>query len=232
MRFSALTGGLVALALGALTSGALVASAEESASTNLTPTQARTIALSRCGSNNLSTAGANCRGFDAREIREKNDLFVLGYENNAELSEKHVLQMVLVFDLSQITVGPNDELRHATLIYSEGSTTRRSASGDSEYGVLPTCNTKLGVPTTAWNGNVNSIVATTPALIDGSSPATTGDFGSWDITPQVRKWLSDGQKQGTLVMGADDQSPNIQGQSMCLSYLFDLGMNVEVAPKP
>ena len=52
------------------------------------------------------------------------------------------------------------------------------------------------------------------------------------MTPQIREWLAAGEQKGTLVLGADDQSPNIKGQAMCLSYLFDLGLNVEVAPKP
>src|SRR5690348_5031770 len=92
--FFALASSVVALALGSLTASGLVAAAQESMATSLTPAQARTIALSRCGGSALSTAGANCRGFDAREIRESPDLFVVGFENNQELGEKHVLQLV------------------------------------------------------------------------------------------------------------------------------------------
>ena len=232
MRFVALVSSLVAVAVGILNTGAPVASAQDSTSSTLAPSQARTIALSRCGSAGLSTAGANCRGFDAREIRESTDTFVLGFENNQELDEKHVLQLIVVFDLSQIPVDPDSEVGKATLGYSEGSTTRRSPEGESEYGVLPTCNTTLGVPTSEWNGSVDAIVATRPALTAGVAPATTGEVGSWDVTPQIREWLAAGQQKGTLVLGADDQSPDIRGQAMCLSYLFDLGLNVEIAPKP
>jgi hypothetical protein len=198
----------------------------------LTPTQARTIALSRCGGPALSTSDANCRGFDAREVRETPDMFVVGFENNAELSEKHVLQVVAVFDLSQIPMDENKQVTSASFAYGEASTTRRSPDGESEYGVLQTCNTKLGVPTTEWNGSVSALVATRPAMTAGATPATTGEFGNWDVTPQVRTWLAAGQKKGTLVMSGDDESGDIYGQSMCLSYLFDLGLNVEVAPKP
>ena len=224
--------GVVALVLSTLVSGALVASAQESTSLTLAPSQARTIALSRCGSAGLSTADANCRGFDARDIREGTDIFVVGFENNADLGEKHVLQLVAVFDLTQVTVDPNSEIASASLGYSEGSTTRRSPAGESEYGILPTCNTTLGVPTTEWNGRVDAIVATRPALTAGVTPASTAEAGAWDVTPQLREWLAAGQQKGTLVLGAVDQSPEIRGQEMCLSYLFDLALNVEIAPKP
>jgi hypothetical protein len=230
MRFLALTGSLVAVALSALVAGTTVVAAQDSAVT-LAPAPARTIALSRCGSAALSTADANCLGFDAREIRESGDIFALGFENNQELGEKHVLQLILVFDLAQIHLDPNSDVGQATLGYSEGSTTRRSATGDEEYGILPTCNTTLGVPTSEWSGRVDALVATRPALTAGVTPATTGDAGSWDVTPQVREWLRAGQQKGTLVLGGDDQSPDIKGQTMCLSYLFDLGLNVNIVPK-
>jgi hypothetical protein len=232
MRFPALARGVMAVMLGAIAASPLAASAQEPTTTTLTPSPARTIALSRCGSNGLSTQDADCRGFDAREIRESTDTFVLGFENNQELGEKHVMQLVLVFDLSQIALDEKSEVSHAALGYAEASTTRRSASGDSEYGVLPSCNTQLGVPTSEWNGRTDAIVATRPALTAGVTPATTGENGTWDVTPQLREWLAAGQQKGTLVMGADDQSPDIHEQSMCLSYVFDMGLNVEVSPKP
>jgi hypothetical protein len=232
MRSSVLASGVVAAVLGALATSFVVASAQESTSTTLPPSQARTIALSRCGTNTLSTQDANCRGFDAREIRESTDTFVLGFENNKELGEKHVMQLVVVFDLSQIAVDPDSEVSHAALGYAEASTTRRSPTGESEYGVLPSCNTKLGVPTTEWNGRTDAILPTRPTLTAGVTPATTGEYGSWDVTPQIREWLAAGQQKGTLVMGGDDQSPDIHEQAMCLSYVFDMGLNVEVSPKP
>ncbi|MGE3909737.1 MAG: hypothetical protein AB7K36_10310, partial [Chloroflexota bacterium] len=80
-----------------------MASAQESVS--LAPAPAHTIALSRCGTASLSTAAADCRGFDARDIRDDTGTFVLGFENNQELGEKHVLQLILVFDLSQLALG-------------------------------------------------------------------------------------------------------------------------------
>jgi hypothetical protein len=232
MHLVALVSRVAVVALAALVAAPLVALAQDSTPTVLAPAQARTIALSRCGSAGLSTAAADCRAFDAREIRESSDIFVVGFENNQELDEKHVLQLVVVFDLSQIAVDPNSEVANATLGYAEASTTRRSPEGESEYGILPTCNTTLGVPTTEWNGRADAILTTRPALIAGVTPATTAEAGAWDVTPQVREWLAAGQQKGTLVLGAEDQSPDIRGQTMCLSYLFDLGLNVEVAPKP
>jgi hypothetical protein len=231
MRFSALAGSVLVLAFGCLTAGVVTVMAQEASITDLAPAQAHTIALSRCGSAGLTTPGANCRGFDAREVRDKPDIFVVGFENNQEINEKHVLQVVTVFDLSQVAVAPDSEVSHATLGYAEGSTTRRSAAGESEYGILPTCNTTLGVPTTEWNGSTDAIVATRPALTAGVTPATTGSAGAWDVTPQIQAWLAAGQQQGTLVLGADDQSPDIREQTMCLSYVFDLGLHVEVTPK-
>ena len=117
--------GVAILAILAFTS--FGASAQESVT--LTPTQAKTIALSRCGGSGLSTSGTNCKGFDAREVRETPDIFVLGFENNAELSERHVLQVAVSFDLSQVNIPPDSQVTSSALGYSEGSTTRRSAVG-------------------------------------------------------------------------------------------------------
>jgi hypothetical protein len=231
MRIPAPTLGALAALLAIVASVVPGAFAQEPTTSTLTPTVAHTIALSRCGAAGLSTADANCRGFDAREVRETPDMFVVGFENDQELGEKHVLQVALTFDLSQIPVDQNSEVTHAVLSYAEASTTRRSASGDSEYGVLQTCNTQLGVPTGDWNGAVDRILPTRPAQTAGVTPATTGEAGSWDVTPQVKQWLSAGQTKGTLVMRADDESADIHAQSMCLSYLFDLNMGVEVSPK-
>jgi len=52
------------------------------------------------------------------------------------------------------------------------------------------------------------------------------------VTSQPKEWLAAGQQKGTLVVGADDQSPDIREQTMCLSYVFGIGLHVEVAPKP
>jgi hypothetical protein len=221
--------GAAAAVLASLAFASFGAYAQESVT--LMPTQARTIALSRCGGAALSTSEANCKGFDAREVRETPDIFVLGFENNAELSEKHVMQVVVSFDLSQVNIPSDSEVTSSALGYSENSTTRRSAAGDSDYGVLQSCNSKLGVPSTEWNGSVNALLATRPALTAGVTPATTGGYGYWYVTPQIKDWLAAGQKKATFVMQADDESPNIQAQSMCLSYISDLHLGVDTAPK-
>jgi hypothetical protein len=198
----------------------------------LAPTQIRTVGQSRCGPSTLSTAGTNCQGFDAREIREQSTIFVVGYENNQDLAEKHVLQVVAVFDLAAARGAPGTEVSNGSLHYGEGSTTRRSASGESEYGILPTCNTGLGVPSAEWDGRTDSIVPTTPAATAGVTPATTGDYGAWDLTPQLNAWLASGQPRGTLVLRSDDESLDIHGQAMCLSYLSDLNLTVEYRVLP
>lgn len=207
--------------------------AEESVVLDVAPGQVRTVAMSLCGPPGLSTAGTNCQGFDARQIREQSDIFVVGFENNAELREKHVLQTVAVFELAPLRALGNAELASATLGYGEASTTRRSATGDSEYGILPTCNTKLGVPTSgSWDGSTDKLVPTQPAQIAAVSPATTGDGGAWDVTPQVKAWLATSQSSGTLVLSSDDETRDIKAQSMCLSYVIGLNLSVEMVTKP
>ncbi len=118
----------------------------------------------------------------------------------------------------------------ATLSYSEASTTRRSATGDSEYGILPTCNTRLGVPTDAWTGDLNKLIPTTQAKTDGVAGATTGDSGYWDVTPQVAQWVTNGAGEGTFVFRAEDESLEAKAQTMCLSYIIDPVLTVEFAP--
>jgi hypothetical protein len=229
---------LVRLSVALLVSVALIGSAVlESAaqpgpSVTLSPAQVRTVGQSRCGGPTLSTEGTNCQGFDARQIREQSDIFVVGYENNQDLGEKHVLQVVAVFDLAAARGAPGTEVSAASLHYAEASTTRRSASGESEYGILPTCNTGLGVPSAEWDGRTDSILPTTPAATAGVTPATTGDAGAWDLTPQLNQWLASGQPRGTLVLRSDDESLDIHDQTMCLSYLFDLNLTVEHRPLP
>jgi hypothetical protein len=83
----------------------------------------------------------------------------------------------------------------AALGYGEGSTTRRSASGESEYGVLPTCNTQLGIAAPGWGGGLDRVVGTTPAAVVGASGVTTGSFGAWDVTPQVKQWLEGAEQE-------------------------------------
>ncbi|MFN0071529.1 MAG: hypothetical protein ACKVVP_08595 [Chloroflexota bacterium] len=221
----------VAIALSG--SGVSASTAQEMVATEVAPAQVRTVAQSRCGPPTRSTAGTNCQGFDGRQIREQSDIFVVGYENNAELSEKHVLQTVVVFDLSALMAArPTPEVTRASLHYAEASTTRRSAAGDSEYGVLPSCNTRLGVPTGSWDGDLERLIPTRPAATAGAVSATTGDAGSWDVTPQVKLWLAAGQPQVTLVMSGEDESLEIKAQALCLSYIIDLGLSVEQTTRP
>ena len=215
-----------------LASEVLGSAAQSEPSVTLVPTQVRTVAVSRCGPPTLSTAGTNCQGFDAREDCEKSDIFVVGYENDKDLGEKHVLQVVAVFDLAPACGVAGTTVRGASLHYGEGSTTRRSAGGDSEYGVLQTCNTGLGAPTGEWDGRVDAIVQTKPAATAGWVPATTGDYGAWDVTPQLNEWLASGRPQGTLVLRSDDESLDIHEQAMCLSYVFDLNLTVELGAQP
>jgi hypothetical protein len=222
----------------ALLAATLVSSAQATAApanqidpATLTPTRVATAAESKCGPARMSTPGIECRGWDGTDVRSLGDLFVVGFENNQELSEKVVLQTVATFDLAPLKDATTSaKVAKASLTYGEASTTRRSPTGDSEYGILPTCNTRLGVPTAAWSGSLDKVVPTTAAMTAGVTGATTGDSGSWDVTPQVTKWLKDGAGQGTLVLRPEDESLDAKGQQMCLSYVIDLALNVEFAP--
>jgi hypothetical protein len=217
----------------ALIGGAsLTASAGTDSAFDVAPEPVRTIFLSRCNGPRLSTDGTNCNGFDGTEIRNNPDVFVVGFENNAEMAEKHVLQVVAVYDLSSINPEPDQVISGASLRYGEYSTVHRSAGGDAEYGILRTCVTNLGVPVAGdWDGSTNQLIQTTPAQVGGHVPATTGDSGTWDITPQLRTWLNAGKKQGTLVLRGDDESPDIHAQAMCLSYVGELVIAVQLGPR-
>jgi hypothetical protein len=194
---------------------------------SLTPRRVGTAGQSRCGTS-VFPLNSSCVGFDGRDVRNLPDLWVVGFENNRDRSQKHVLQTVAIFDLAPLQTIPRDAtLSRATLGYSEASTVRRSPGGDSEYGILPTCNTVLGVPTDGWDGSFDAIIPTRPATVDGVRPATTGDSGAWDVTSQVRQWMNSGASQGAFVLRGDDESPDIRAQAMCLSYVFDLGLTVE-----
>jgi hypothetical protein len=194
----------------------------------LTPTRAATAVQRRCGPARMSTPGIECRGWDGTDVTTLTDLFVVGFENNQELGEKHVLQAVATFDLSPLAALPADaKVAKASLGYAEASTTRRSASGDSEYGILPTCNTRLGVPTTAWGGGLDTIVSTTPAKTAGHAGATTAESGAWDVTPQIEQWVKDKAAEGTFVLRPEDESMDPKGQQLCLSYVINLALDVE-----
>jgi hypothetical protein len=235
MGFRALARAVVAVAVGVLATGALTASAqgdEEPASSNLTPVHTTTIALHRCGSAQLSTDDANCLGFTAKEILSDPSIFVVGFENNKELNEKHVFQVFTEFDLSQITVDPDSQVDAATLTYSEVSTTRRSPSGESAYGILLSCNTRLRVPATRSETPADRLMLTLPALTAGMTPATTAEAGAWNVLPQVKSWLGNGEKKGTLVLEASDLSDDVHEMEMCVSYLTDLSLAIQVSPKP
>jgi hypothetical protein len=197
----------------------------------LTPARAATVYAAKCPPPQMSTAGIECNGFAGREILGDSSIFVVGYENNADLKEKFVYQAAATFDLGPARDAvANGKVARASLSYGENSTTRRSAAGDSEYGILPTCNTKLGVPTAPWSGATDKLLQTSPADTAGVAGATTGDSGAWDVTPQVAKWLKASGGQGTFVLQAEDESMDVKAQSMCLSYVSDLTLTVEPAP--
>lgn len=236
MRFRALTRAVVAVALGFLVTGTLTVSAQdvqEPTSSNLPPVRAMTIALHRCGPATLSTSDANCLGFTGKDILSDPSIFVVGFENNKELNEKHVFQILTEFDLSQVTVGPNSLVDAATLTYSEVSTTRRSPSGDSEYGILPSCNTRLRVPVGRLEtARTDRMILTLPALTAGMTPGTTGDLGTWNVLPQVKAWLENGEKRAELVLEAADLSGDVREMEMCISYLTDVSLTIQTSPKP
>jgi hypothetical protein len=199
----------------------------------LGPDRAGTAHQHRCASAVLSTGGTECQGFAGREILSDPGLFVVGYENDKDVSEKHAYQAVVVFDLAALRTDRGDAaLSKATLGYGEGSTARRSPSGESEYGILPTCNTALGVPADNWDGSLDKLVPTRPAAVAGVAGATTGGSGGWDVTPQVQQWLAGSTPRGVLVLRGDDESMDVKGMAMCLSYVSDLGLAAEFAPRP
>jgi hypothetical protein len=214
------------LIAGATQAGGAVAAAEP---LSLTPSQVATVSQSRCGGPTLSTAGVNCQGFVGTNARSLSDIFIVGFENNQDLQEKYVFQAAATFDLSSLKDAANGaQVAKAALGYDESSTMRRSAEGESEYGILPTCNTKLGVAD-AWGGNQDKLLKATPAATAGVAGATTGDAGSWDVTPQLQQWLDAGATQGTFVMSGDDETSDITGQAACLSYVINLSLGVEFA---
>ena len=43
----------------------------------------------------------------------------------------------------------------------------------------------------------------------------------------MQQWVDAGGKQGTFVMSGDDESMDAKAQTACLSYVIDLGLNVE-----
>ncbi len=167
---------------------------------------------------------ARARSAALAKARSQPDIFIVGFENNQEQQEKHVLQAVAAFDLSPLPAGA--KVTKASLGYAEASTTRRSAGGDEEYGVLPTCNTKLGIVDT-WNGNADVLLKPKPADVAGVAGATTGDSGAWDVTPQLKQWAEAGAKQGIFVLSGDDESMDIKAQTACLSYVINLVLDVE-----
>jgi hypothetical protein len=194
----------------------------------ISPSRVATVAETKCGP---AAPGIACKGWDGVDIRTETSLFVVGFENNQGSNQKHVLQTVATFDLGAAKDALVDgKVALASLSFSEASTTHRSAAGDSEYGILPSCNTKLGVPTAPWNGSQNKILQTTDAEINGVVGATVAESGIWDVTPQVTKWLKAGNGQGTFVLRSEDESLTPKAQSMCLSYVMDLSLTIEVAP--
>lgn len=195
------------------------------------PAQIGTVSQTRCDQQVLSTPGVECRGFDGRDVRSLDDLWVVGFENNAEVKQKHVMQTVVMLDLAAVRAALGGAAPgKAVLGYAEASTARRSAAGESQDGILPTCNTGLGVPVDGWDGSLDRLVPTRPAGVAGVAGATTGDVGGWDVTPQLQAWLAGPAERGVLVLRGDDESLDIRGQGMCLSYVFDIGLAVEFTP--
>jgi len=136
---------------------------------------------------------------------------------------------VVTVDLSPLRGIPEGStVGMATLGYSDASTVHRSPGGNAEYGILPTCNTRLGVAADTWNGTLDGLVPTRPAATAGASGATTGDAGSWDVTPQVREWLSGPNDRRTFVMQGADESLDVKELGMCLSYVFDVAIAAEL----
>jgi hypothetical protein len=200
---------------------------EQTQTVSLTPLRVGTASQSRCGP--AAASGGGCVSFDGRDVRSLSDLWVVGYENNRDLGAKHVLQTVAVFGLTPLRGLPaGTTVSKAVLSYSEASTVRRSPSGDSEYGILPTCNTGLGIPADGWDGSFDRVVPTRPAAVGGVQGATTGGSGAWDVTPQLQQWLAGTGDERAFVLRGDDESLDVRDQSMCLSYVFDLGLAVEL----
>ena len=205
--------------------------AEEVESVDVPIVRVGTAGKSRCGQA-LATLGTNCLGFDGRDVRSLENLWVVGFENNAETGEKHVLQTVVVVDLAPLRGLPEKaEVTTSQLWYGEVSTVRRSAAGDSEYGILPTCNTGLGVAEDGWNGDLDGVVPTRPANATLLAGATTAESGAWDVTPQIREWLKSDQNQRAFVLRGDDESLDVKAQAMCLSYLTDVSVAADVTTR-
>src|SRR6185436_16694929 len=55
----------------------------------LTPSRAATVAETKCGP---AAPGIACKGWDGIDIRSEASLFVVGFENNEDSNQKHVLQ--------------------------------------------------------------------------------------------------------------------------------------------
>ena len=205
--------------------------AEEVESLELQIVKVGTAGKSRCGGA-LATLGTNCLGFDGRDVRSLEGLWVVGFENNAETSEKHVLQTVVVVDLAPLRGRPEKaEVTSGQLWFGEVSTVHRSAAGDSEYGILSTCNTRLGVAEDGWDGNLDGVVPTKPANATLLAGATTAESGAWDVTPQILEWLKSDQNQRAFVLRGDDESLDVKTQAMCLSYVTDISLAADVTTR-
>jgi hypothetical protein len=201
--------------------------AQEIQTVEIPAAQVRTAHQARCGPAQLSTPGTQCNGWAGREILDDPELWVVGFENSDSVGEKHVYQTVAQFDLGPLHRLPEKaKISKATLTYTEASTTHRSPAGESEYGILPTCNTRLGAAT-SWDGNRDRIVAAPDAAVAGVMGATTASSGSWDVTPQLEQWHKSHAGQGVLVLRGDDEAMDVKGEAMCLSYIFDVGLSLE-----
>src|SRR6266508_4203134 len=149
MKLTRLAGAASALAIALTLAGPGVpasVAAKQVEMLDLLPTTVGTAHQHHCGTAVLSTPGTECQGFAGREILTDPGLFVVGYENNANVGEKPVYQAVAAFDLAPLPARPEPaSIGKAMLTYAEASTARRSAAGES--GVTPATTAESG----AWD---------------------------------------------------------------------------------
>jgi hypothetical protein len=82
-----------------------------------------------------------------------------------------------------------------------------------------------------WDGNLDGVVPTKPANATVLATATTAESGAWDVTPQIQEWLKAGQNQRAFVLRGEDESLDVKGQAMCLSYVVDASVAVDVTTR-
>jgi hypothetical protein len=186
---------------------------------SLRPALVGTAGESRCPPSQLSAPGAACPGFNIRDVRTLEGTWGVGYVNNPALAQKSVLQTVVVFGLAPLRTVP------APAAPSKAVLTYRVV-GQSPIG--PPCDIQLGVPTEAWDGAYDRVAPARPAAVAGFQGASLGEPVAWDVTPQVREWLADAGGDATFVLRGDDESLDVTERGICLSYVSDLGLAIEL----